>query len=298
MKKVFSALLIAVIIMTAMLLTACPTPEPAPDPDHTHTFVDEVVDPTCISGGYTIHTCSGCGYVMKDTFTGVDTKNHDYVVKESVDATCDEDAYTVDTCTLCGDSKVTVKKNTAGHVWGEWVTVNEHTCTDWGYKKRECENCGEVDGNSIKPSHSYESTTVEPTCTEPGQITYTCTECGDTYTTQGQKALGHDPGEWTVVREHTCTDHGEKVRECERDGCEYTETTVESTELHYYEFVETIEPTETSHGYDIWKCTECDKMVIKNITHNFTAWEPCTDDPSKEHCECTACGHEEHRTKS
>ena len=64
----------------------------------------------------------------------------------------------------------------------------------------------------------------DPTCTEPGEITYIATVIfdGETYTDtktlQGQAALGHDWGEWTVTTEPTCTEAGEETRTCERCG--------------------------------------------------------------------------------
>lgn len=298
MKKILLALLIAAILTTAILLAACePDPEPEPDdPGHIHTFSDEIVDPTCTDGGYTKHTCTECGYVMRDEFTDASDKYHSFDVEE-FEATCTEDAYTTKTCKYCGYIEVAVDKGSAGHVWDEWDTVTNPTCTDWGLEKRYCLNCDECEENSIAPSHSYEIDSIlEPTCTSGGYTTYKCTECGDTYTDDITKALGHKLSDWEVTREHTCTDHGEMERHCTRDDCTYNETKDESSELHRFELVETVEPTENTHGYEIWKCPDCEKTVIRNITHYYTDWQPCSDDPNKECRECTICGSEEHRT--
>lgn len=298
MKKILFALLIVAILMSAMLFVACDDPDEPdePDtPDHVHTYSDTVVDPTCISGGYTLHTCTECGYKMRDTFTSASSTNHSYTI-ETFDATCTEDAYTVKTCEYCGDQIVNVKKGTAGHEWGDWEITAENTCTDWGLEERWCNNCDAHEENPIEPEHFYELTVIQPTCTENGTRTYTCTNCGHTYTENGDKALGHDMSDWTIVREHTCTDHGEMERHCTREDCTYSETKEESSELHFYEYKETVEPTEATHGYELWECTECGKTVIKNITHNFTEWHACPDSSDEECRECTSCGCEEHRT--
>ena len=42
--------------------------------------------------------------------------------------------------------------------------------------------------------HSYDAVVTEPTCTEGGYTTYTCSKCGDTYTGDETAALGHS---WT-----------------------------------------------------------------------------------------------------
>ena len=60
------------------------------------------------------------------------------------------------------------------------------TCTEAGYTGDVyCVDCGKLieQGTVIDAlGHSYEAVVTEPTCTEQGYTTYTCTVCGDTYT--------------------------------------------------------------------------------------------------------------------
>ena len=69
----------------------------------------------------------------------------------------------------------------------------------------------EFDVDYIAPAHehSYEAVVTAPTCTEGGYTTYTC-ECGDTYTADETKALGHNDGPIVVENEKpsTCTEGG------------------------------------------------------------------------------------------
>ena len=63
--------------------------------------------------------------------------------------------------------------------------------------------------------HNYQLTSSqEATCTEEGKNTYTCTDCGDTYT-ETTPALGHD---YTAE-----DDGGDTVYACKRCGDSYTE---------------------------------------------------------------------------
>ena len=63
--------------------------------------------------------------------------------------------------------------------------------------------------------HNYQLTSSqEATCTEEGKNTYTCTDCGDTYT-ETTPALGHD----YVAKD----DGGDTVYTCKRCGDSYTE---------------------------------------------------------------------------
>lgn len=68
-------------------------------------------------------------------------------------------------------------------------------------------------------SHSYTSTvTKEPTCTEKGVRTYTCSYDGSTYTEE-IPALGHALGNWTRDGQHLA-----HTRTCSRSNCSYSET--------------------------------------------------------------------------
>lgn len=75
---------------------------------------------------------------------------------------------------------------------------------EFQYKEREQE-C----------SHNYVATVTEPTCTQSGYTTYTCSICGDTYTADQTSALGHSYGEYqSSETEHwrICTRCGQEER--------------------------------------------------------------------------------------
>jgi len=65
------------------------------------------------------------------------------------------------------------------------VEIEEEWCAE-GYGPS---NIG--DGTYGVHEHQYESTVTVPTCTEKGFTTYTCSECGNTYTADEVAALGH-----------------------------------------------------------------------------------------------------------
>ncbi len=71
----------------------------------------------------------------------------------------------------------------------------------------------------VDHDHVYQSSRVEPTCTQPGSETGKCTICGTTITTT-LKALGHDWDEGIVIREATETMAGSKHCTCKRCGAE------------------------------------------------------------------------------
>lgn len=143
---------------------------------------------------------------------------HSYV-SEVVEPICYEVGYTVHTCE-CGDTYRDNYVDELGHDWTEWETVKEPAGDDPGTKKRSCKVCGMVVTQDIeKHEHSYTEVTVDPTCTEYGYTTSVCS-CGNSYTSDMVKNLGHDWSEWVVTVEPTTTSVGEKQRTCSRCGTE------------------------------------------------------------------------------
>ena len=96
-------------------------------------------------------------------------------------------------------------------------------------------------------NHSYESVVTEPTCTEQGYTTHTCSICGDSYVDTYVDANGHSFGEWTETKAATCTEKGEESRSCA--VCNATETR---------------EIAALGHNYQNGTCTNCGKSIWKD----------------------------------
>ena len=150
--------------------------------------------------------------------------------------------------------------------------MTEPTCTEGGYTTYTCSVCGDtyVGDYTDALGHAYEAVVTEPTCTEGGYTTYTCSICGDTYVGDYTEALGHAMGEWETVVDATCTENGEEARSC--SACGHTETRVIEAYGHNYESVVT-EPTCTEDGYTTHTCTACGHSYVDAETeatgHNF-----------------------------
>ena len=72
--------------------------------------------------------------------------------------------------------------------------------------------------------HNYEAVVTEPTCTEQGYTTYTCSKCGDSYVADETEAHGH-------AYESVTTEDGEVIYTCIICGDSYTDTS--QTTLQY-----------------------------------------------------------------
>ena len=140
---------------------------------------------------------------------------------------------------------------------------------------------GWTEGND--PQCTHEKTTGEitkaATCTEPGEKTLTCTECG-AKKTETIPATGHTWGEWKVTKEATCTDAGEKTRTC--TVCKETETGTIDALGHDYQWKTTAD--------EHWKeCSRCGETDLSNgkQTHTFTSKTGATSHWQ----ECSVCGY-------
>lgn len=148
-------------------------------------------------------------------------------------ATCTEKAV----CDVCGMA------------YGDYVhqpvvdEAVEPDCENTGLTEgRHCGLCGKVlveQETVAATGHSYEAVVTAPTCQEGGHTTYTC-HCGDTYTADEVASLGHDMGDWEVIREASCTEAGEKQRSCSRCGHSESE-----------------EIPATGHDFEDGYCTGC-----------------------------------------
>ena len=133
-----------------------------------------------------------------------------------------------------------------------------------------------------------------PTCTEKGYTTYTCSVCGDSYTTDEVAALGHSMGEWVVTEDATCTEAGSKERYCQR-GCGYSETAQTKPSGHSYNSSVTA-PTCTEDGCITYMCEYCgDSYTEKGeaaLGHDMGAW---VADGTQERRDCSRCDYYETR---
>lgn len=107
---------------------------------------------------------------------------------------------------------------------GKETTVKPGTSTT---VNKESASSGGSSGGSYTPPAQHTHTwgagvvTKEPTCTEAGVKTYTCTTCGATKT-EIIAALGHVWGAYTVTEHAVNGNDGEKTRTCSR--CDTTES--------------------------------------------------------------------------
>ena len=144
-------------------------------PIHNHFYTETVVAPTCVTMGYTLHTCS-CGDSYRDNY--IEGPGHKWDDGEIVqNATCYINGQIKYTCTVCNATRNEVIL--AKHDWTEEI-IQAATCTTDGLLSRTCNICGARETEIIPAGHNWNEGVVleEPTCTEAGLKSCVCLTCG------------------------------------------------------------------------------------------------------------------------
>lgn len=141
---------------------------------------------------------------------------------------------------------------------------NNHThnfSTEWvkdgTYHWQACSGCEEVRN---KAKHDWDSgkTTIFPTETSEGSITYTCNTCGKTKVESIPSLNAHEhtfSSEWSyddTYHWHTAT-------------CEHTSEKKDIAEHEWNDGVITKQPTETTDGEKTYTCTVCKKTKVVGV---------------------------------
>ncbi len=116
--------------------------------------------------------------------------------------TCIKEGRKTRYCSHCS-AKETEIIPALGHEFGEWAETQPESlpdCTHAGataVEERVCSRCKVIEtrgGEIINAlGHSYETAVTQPTCTEKGYTTYSCTRCDSTYVSDYTDSKGHTP---------------------------------------------------------------------------------------------------------
>ena len=220
--------------------------------DHTHTEIRNQQEATCKKEGYTGDTyCKDCGEKL---VTGTATGKKPHTV--GTPATCVSKAV----CGVCGETFGEV--DATNHVHTTVKNRKEATCTQTGYTgDTYCTDCNKLlsTGKELAAlGHDYKATvTKQPTTTEEGVRTYTCTRCNSSYT----ESIAKLPEEQhthnytgSITKEATCTEAGVRTYTCSC-GDSYTEN-IPATGHSYVSKV-TKAATTTEEGIMTYTCSKC-----------------------------------------
>ena len=229
------------------------------------------------------------------TFTAkLTTTPHTETKLESnfVDATCDKDgSKTVTTsCSVCGYviSVENVVIPATKHNWGEWKhddatakadSKHTHICLN-DASHTESEACNFIS-----------KVTQQQTADQPEITTYTCKDCGYSYTKETKPALGHTHNYGTPVADYTsgeafvegkdythtatCTGEGDCSQPTKNDKCTFDNG------------VETKAATCTEPGVKTFTCSDCGGTYTVAIPATDHAWGQWSHDAATAEADAT-----------
>ena len=228
--------------------------------DPTHTEIRNQREATCKEEGYTGDTyCKDCGEKIA-VGTTIEKKPH----TAGTPATCVSKAV----CSVCGETFGEV--DATNHVHTTVKNRKEATCTQTGYAgDTYCTDCDKLlsTGKELAAlGHDYKVTvTKQPTTTEEGVRTYTCTRCNSSYT----ESIAKLPEEQhthnytgSITKEATCTEAGVRTYTCSC-GDSYTEN-IPATGHSYVSKV-TKAATTAEEGIMTYTCSKCGHSYTQPI---------------------------------
>lgn len=229
------------------------------------------------------------------TFTAkLTTTPHNPQTLESniVDATCDKDGSKTVT-TSCSDCGYVISENNVvipatGHKWGEWKHDDSTAKADSKHT-RTCEN--DATHTDSAACNFTSQVTQNQTADQPEITTYTCKDCGYSYTEETKPALGHTHNYGAPVADYTsgqafveskdythtatCTGEGTCSQPTKTDKCTFDNG------------VETKAATCTEDGVKTFTCTECGGTYTVAIPATGHAWGQWSHDAATAEADAT-----------
>ena len=143
-------------------------------------------------------------------------------------------------------------------LWNEDFLINEMYWEDYGWIVVLDEN--PLLSWEAEASHSFVTTTVEPTCDRGGFTIYNCQDCSRLFIKDYVDPHGHDMVTDNVIPA-SCSARGFTEKHCQREGCGYEVEEDFTERLPHAEenlvVVDELLPTCVEEGYTRYKCSEC-----------------------------------------
>lgn len=148
-------------------------------------------------------------------------------------------------------------------------------------------------------NHTYSVVVTQPSCTEDGYTTHTCSVCNDTYITDKIAASGHKEYMATPFIDSNCVKEGKTAEiRCEKCQTLIHASTVINKKPHTQQVIKGYDATCESAGLsDGVKCSVCNEILVSQQvipagTHKYvvkTINPTCTKDGSST-ATCSVCG--------
>ncbi|MBO4680044.1 MAG: CAP domain-containing protein [Lachnospiraceae bacterium] len=282
---------------------------------HRRTLVREnISSATCTAAKTADLVCKTCGEILKDDYVveDINPNNHSsFSARITKEPTYHAGGTREYTCDDCGYSYTEdIDRLVCLHADTTFVETSEATCVKAARGNLVCRECGDVvkentESGSVNSSNhlSFDETiTKAATYKEDGVKTFTCKDCGYSYTESITKLVcSHANTETIITVPANCVEKAKgKIicKDCDEvlnDNCEIGETDPDNHKN--IEVTVTLEPTCLMPGEQTCTCTACGNYsVTEEIPapgHNYESEitvEPTCSTHGEKINTCTVCG--------
>lgn len=160
-------------------------------------------------------------------------------------------------------SSVISKKTVAHAPSTSWTITKKATCSSTGTQTNKCKYCKKTFSQTIPKDdtiHSYSAKVMPADKTYESYKVYTCTKCGDKYST---KKKAHKYA--TIVSAPSCTEEGFKINKC--TSCDYTDETSKRDIIPAFGHSYGEMRTDAQTGANYWSCKSCGNVKSNMICY-------------------------------
>ena len=173
---------------------------------------EQTLAPTCTAEGQRVIRCQLCDEILETQALPATGHTPGSTVKDQT-PTCTVPGWEHQSCAVCS-TVIYAAELPAQHSFGDWQEYTPATEMGDGARLRQCAVCGYTELQRIPGGthcHTYQKTTVMPTCTAEGYDLFTCA-CGDSYRENTVPAAGHRTVDTPTPA--TCISSGFALRTC------------------------------------------------------------------------------------
>lgn len=192
-----------------------------------HRYEVTTTPPTCLDAGFSVYTCSDCGYTYQELGEPA-TGEHDYT---------------------------------------DWFVEWEPSCDYEGYECRYCIHCGLYEWVTLPVlEHDYYTYVCPPTCYSGGYTEYWCGRCGWYYLDDYTDPLpDHDYSDWIQSYPASCVDEGVEIRYCSMCGWEESQC-IPATGHAFTEWQTVREAAYGADGEETRTCDRCSHVEFRSVS--------------------------------
>lgn len=165
--------------------------------------------------------------------------------------------------TYYGAYSSVVSKKTAHAPSTSWTITKKATCSSTGTQTNKCKYCKKTFSQTIPKDdtiHSYSAKVMPADKTYESYKVYTCTKCGDKYST---KKKAHKYA--TIVSAPSCTEEGFKINKC--TSCDYTDETSKRDVIPAFGHKFGLKQTDPETGAKYCVCDTCEYIQSYTICY-------------------------------